>query len=146
MDGKRLIYPKYTLGLRPAIAKTQPPQRIDLLNALCFFRLRKWDLKIENTSLAQFTFHPNFPAVAFRNGFDDGESEPGAALRERFAVGTPIEFLEQARQICLLDTDTAILHGKGQGNRGCLQANRDLATFRRLLEGILYQVIKCLLQ
>jgi hypothetical protein len=63
-------------------------------DTLCFFRLRKWDLKIENTSLAQFAFHPNFSAVPLRNGFDNGKPQPGAAFGQRFAVRTAIEFFE----------------------------------------------------
>lgn len=75
---------------------------------MCIFRLHKRELKIENTSLAQFAFHRNFPIVTVRDGFDDGESQPGAALHQRFTVRIPKEFFEQTWQIPLWNTHTPL--------------------------------------
>src|SRR5215216_6029494 len=121
-------------------------RRFVLLNALRFLRLFKWNLKIENTALAQFAFHPNFPTVTFGNGFNDGEPQPRAAFSQRFTVRATIEFFEQARHITFWNSDATILYCKGQSRGGRLQMNSDLSAFRRVFEGILYKIIKSLMQ
>ena len=88
------------------------------LHRMGFFGLCKRNLQEEGTALAEFAFHPNLAAVTFRNGFDDGKSQPGAALCQRFTMRAAIEFLEQSLHIIRLDANAAVLDGKGQGVGG----------------------------
>ena len=100
------------------------------------------DLQKENASLPQFAFHPCLAAVPLRDGFDNSQPQPGAALHERVAVGAAIELFEQAFAILLRNTDAAVLHGEDQRTVGSrIHMNGDRAPFGSVLDRVFDKVV-----
>src|SRR5262245_61930433 len=80
----------------------------------CFLWLRDGNLQMEGTPLAQFTLYPNSSAMPLCNGFDDSQTQPRAALRQRLTIGAAIKLFEQTRQVTRGNANACILNGERQ--------------------------------
>src|SRR5271157_357764 len=102
--------------------------------------------QIEGAPRAEFALHPYLAGMTLSNRADDGQSQAGTVLGAGLTLASAEELLEQARLVLRGDADPVVLDLELDGSRMSLQAQFDPSPSLRILDGILDQVVKGLLQ
>ena len=131
--------------------RKKPIIQVQYLRSILWFlfgsiRGDKRDEQVEGTALAKHTLHPDLSVMLFCDRADNGQTQPGAALRARFALAAAEKLLKQARDIHGGYADTGILHFELEALRAGLNPQSDRAMLGCVLDGILHQVVKRLLE